>query len=519
MDKGVVIMKDYDTNHRNNEDIENDVKENAAFSVESSKYEVISHEKEDESAAGSMNQEVNERNSERIEEGLESIEADSERIEEGSESIVGDSGRIEEGPARIMEDHHEHLRFSSYYKENYAKPKYRKHGLLFQMIAVSLVSSILGGAVVGSYFTLMAPSAASASKNYGSSQQSGSSTSGDSQNGSSMASKVSVDYTTSGVSAIAEKVGPSVVGIRTTATSNKGGIFGLQQSGGEGSGIVYTSDGYIITNYHVIESAIDTSNKKIASGAKIEVVLPNQEDQSYAAQVVGYDSKTDLAVIKIEASNLPAVELGNSDEVKVGEMAVAIGNPGGLEYMGSVTMGIISGLNRTIQGDSGNSLKLIQTDVAINPGNSGGALVNSQGQVIGINSVKIVADGYEGLGFAIPINAVKEITDNLIQYKYVKGRSYLGISVDQRYTEQVAKQYKMPAGVYVQDVTPLSGAYKAGIQAGDIITKFDGQSIKSYSDLENAKNGHKPGDTVSIEIYRDGQTKTVQIKLDEDQNN
>lgn len=412
--------------------------------------------------------------------------------------------------------HSDDLKPFAYYTEKYTKSERKKKGLL-QMIAVSLVSSILGAALVGSYFQFLAPGFKSAATERYNSQQSESSDTGESQGSSGTFSNIAIENSDSTVSAIAEKVGPSVVGIRTTAATR--GMFGLQQQSGEGSGIVYTKDGYIVTNYHVIQNAVDQSSKKVASGAKIEVVLPSKKDEPYEAQVVGYDSRTDLAVIKIEASNLPAAEWGNSDNLKVGELAVAIGNPGGLEYMGSVTAGVISGLNRTIETENGKILKLIQTDAAINPGNSGGALVNSKGQVIGINSVKIVAEGFEGIGFAIPSNTVKEIVDNLMEYKYVKGRPYIGISIDQRFNEQVAKLNNLPTGVYVADVDLLSGAYKAGIKAGDIITKFDGQTVKSYNELESLKNEHKPGDVISVEIYREGQTLTVQVKLGEDMSN
>jgi len=404
---------------------------------------------------------------------------------------------------------------NSYYTESYKKPKNKKPGMWVKMVAVSLISSMLGAAAVTFYFQFAGTQTNIVQEENSiiSSQQNPS----DQQTENNGLREVSTGASTNSVSDIAEKVGPSVVGIRVTATSE--GIFGLQQSSGEGSGIIYTQNGYIITNYHVIQRTVDTSSKKVANGAKIEVILPSAVDEPYEAQVVGYDSKTDLAVIKIEASNLPAVELGDSDKVKVGEMAIAIGNPGGLELLGSVTLGIISGVNRSIEAENGKQMKLIQTDVAINPGNSGGALVNSQGYVIGINSIKIVADGYEGIGFAIPSNTVKEIADSLINYKYVKGRTLLGVSIDQRYNEQVAKQNNLPAGVYVQDVTLFSGAYKAGIKAGDIITKFAGQSVKSYNDLDEIKSSYKPGDTVEVEIYRNGKTQTVQVTLDEDQGN
>ncbi len=323
-----------------------------------------------------------------------------------------------------------------------------------------------------------------------------------------------VQQSESTVTAIAEKVSPSIVGIKVSYKVQDY-FFGSQDSGAEGSGIIIRSDGYIMTNNHVIEGAL-SNNNTLNKGSKIEVILPNQTDKTYEATVVGRDSKTDLAVIKIEASELPAVEMGNSDDLKVGELAVAIGNPAGLEYMGSVTAGIISGLNRTISIADNKEMKLIQTDAAINPGNSGGALVNSQGQVIGINTAKLGGDGFEGLGFAIPINKAKEIVDSLIEYKYVKGRPSIGISIETRFTEDIAKRYNVPFGILVQDVSPLSGAFNAGIKAGDIITKFDGKEVKSFEELEEAKNLHKPGDTVEIEVYREDKTIDIQLTLGED---
>ncbi|OPZ83869.1 MAG: Serine protease Do-like HtrB [Firmicutes bacterium ADurb.Bin419] len=290
----------------------------------------------------------------------------------------------------------------------------------------------------------------------------------------------------------------------------------MQEGSSSGSGIIIRSDGYIMTNNHVISEAVQKGSNKVVNGAKIEVILPNEVDKPYAATVVGRDEKTDLAVLKIDAVDLPAIELGNSDEIKVGELAVAIGNPGGLEYMGSVTAGVISGLNRTIALDQNNELKLIQTDAAINPGNSGGALVNSEGQLIGINTAKISGDGFEGLGFAIPVNKAKEITDNLIEFKYVKGRPSIGISINQSFNEDIAARYKVPAGVLVEDVSPLSGAYNAGLQRGDIITKINGTAIKTYSELNEIKNKNKVGDTIKIEVYRDGETLTMEVVLGED---
>jgi serine protease Do len=412
------------------------------------------------------------------------------------------------------------LKTPSYYSENYKNEGKRKNNTLTQILLVSVISAIIGGTVVGVFFQFVTPALSGYfTKDAYNNGLTDSVAAQD--NASSGVKKVEIQKTDSPVTAIAEKSSPSIVGIRVTINqqANSYNFFfnSNQAQSGEGSGIILRSDGYIMTNNHVISGALEAnSTNKIANGAKIEVILPQNINKSYTAQVIGTDATTDLAVIKINATGLPVAELGNSDNLKVGDLVVAIGNPGGLEYMGSVTSGVVSGLNRTIQGD-GNSdaFKLIQTDAAINPGNSGGALLNSQGQVVGINSEKIVSQGYEGLGFAIPINKAKEVVDSLIQYKYVKGRPVLGIMIDQSFNEDVAKQYNVPAGLLVQNVTPLSGAYKAGVQAGDIVTKFDGKSVKIFSDLNNLKNKHKVGDVVSLQIYRDGKTLTVRATLTE----
>lgn len=407
------------------------------------------------------------------------------------------------------------LRSSAYYSEKYGNTRKKRNGGLFQMVLVALLSSIFGGAVVGAMFIFAAPVVQPAVKTYFGKILPGVSTTSTTTTDNGAYKKVEIEKTDSPVSAIAEKVEPSIVGIRVTVKAqNNFFSFGSTQGASEGSGIIIKSDGYIMTNYHVIESALDKKN-----GGKVEVILPKQKDKPYTAQIIGHDWRTDLAVLKIEATDLPAAELGNSDAIKVGELAVAIGNPAGLELMGSVTTGIISGLDRTIPLEDIKDLKLIQTDASINPGNSGGALVNSQGQVIGVNNAKMGGEGYEGLGFAIPINKAKEITDSLMEYKYVKGRPLLGITPDTRFNETLAKQYNVPAGVLVAEIHPLSGAYKAGVQVGDIITKIDGKAVKDRTELDEVKNKHKPGDTIPIEIYRDGQTKTLNVTLSEDTGN
>ena len=395
-----------------------------------------------------------------------------------------------------------------YYVENYTKPK-KKKTILFHLILVSVLSAVLCGGAVAAAFLFVAPAIIpSINEMMGNTAV---------QSNKGVDKIVRITDSESPVSAIAEKVGPSIVGIKVTTASNpRDFFFDIGPGVGEGSGIIISEDGYIVTNNHVITGALVENSYKLADGAKIEVILPNQQDKTYAATLVGRDEKTDLAVIKINGKGLPAAELGDSDKLKQGELAVAIGNPGGMYYMGSVTAGIISGLNRILQDDS--ELKFIQTDAAINPGNSGGALCNSKGQVIGINTAKIASTGFEGLGFAIPINKVKEISKSLIDFKYVKGRPNLGVYIDQRYNEEYAKEHKYPVGLLVSDVVPLSAAYKAGVKIGDIITSFDGKKVTVFKDLEDQKNTHKPGDEVTIEVFREDKTITLKATLGEQNN-
>lgn len=400
---------------------------------------------------------------------------------------------------------------NSYYKENFKKTNNKKSDT-WKYVLVSLVSAILGAAIIAVMLLVVAPVAQPRLKKLlGISQED---TKIGAQTGISEVKKVEIVQTgESAVTSVAEKVGPSVVGIRTSY-QNTNELFGSQADFGEGSGIIISSDGYILTNHHVIENALNDKTRGIRTGSQIQVYLPSRIDKPYKAEIKGYDSKTDLAVLKIEENGLPAIEFGNSDSVKVGEPAIAFGNPGGLEYMGSLTTGVISGLNRTVQLDGGKKIRLIQTDAAINPGNSGGALVNIKGQLIGVNTIKMVATGFEGLGFAIPVNDAKRIADELIKNTYIS-KPYLGIYVDNSYTEEIAKENKLPMGVFVADVEILGAAQKAGIRALDIITKFNNVTVKSYDQLEDEKNKFKPGDVVDVEIYRDGSSKTLKVTLGE----
>jgi len=316
----------------------------------------------------------------------------------------------------------------------------------------------------------------------------------------------------SSVTEIAKKVRPSVVGIRMTVANPQSSFFGIDlgESAAEGSGIIISQDGYIMTNYHVVEYADPKNNS--SRNTTLEVFLPDERQTK--ATFIGGDSKTDLAVIKIDLDNLPVAELGDSSQLQVGELAVAIGNPLGLEFAGSVTAGVISALDRKVTTDD-KILNLIQTDAAINPGNSGGALVNSKGQVIGINTVKISVTGVEGLGFAIPINDAKPIIDQLIMFGYVKGRPFIGIS-GREISEIIARQYGLPVGIFVMDVTAGSGADKAGIRAGDIIVSLADKEVKTMEDLDEIKKNYKAGDKVNVVVVRNGERLTLELVFSEE---
>lgn len=314
------------------------------------------------------------------------------------------------------------------------------------------------------------------------------------------------------VSAIAQKAIPSVVGIKATATTNSYYFFGSGQSSDEGSGVIYSKDGYIITNYHVI--SIAQENK---STGKISVYLSSNPEEAIEAKIIGYDEDYDLAVIKIEKSGLEAMTFADSNDVSVGDMAVAIGNPGGLDYMSSVSSGIISGLNRTIRLEGTTQMKLIQTDAAINPGNSGGALVNSNGELVGINSSKISSEEYEGMGFAIPSNTVKKQVNNIINNKDKK-YAYVGVKISTDYSSEDLISMGYPAGAVIEGVDEGSPADTAGIKEYDIITKFGDTEITDYNTYNNERLKHKPGDTVNITIYRNGRSLSGQITLGESNN-
>lgn len=295
-----------------------------------------------------------------------------------------------------------------------------------------------------------------------------------------------------------EKVAPAVVTVSTKGVTSNG--FFQQQYEGVGSGFIINEDGYILTNYHVIEGA-----------SEISVTL--SDNTNVAAKVVNYDENQDVAMLKITDADVkvPAVvELGNSDELKQGESVIAIGTPLSTNLSQTVTNGIVSALNRNVETESGVMQNLIQTDASINPGNSGGPLVNTRGQVVGINTMKATGDDTEGIGFAIPINDISDKIESLS-----KPILNLGISI-RTVDEALSKKLNMEQGLYVVEVNAFSPAEKAGVKAGDLIVKVDGQRVKTFDELKEIKNSKSEGDTIKLEVIRDGQTKTMDVTLTAD---
>lgn len=381
------------------------------------------------------------------------------------------------------------------------KKKDKKKFGLVSLISVAIITAMFASVISFALFTYIAPGIFETQDN-------------DNTQLTNVVKTYQIDEVESISVAVSKEVGPSVVGIKTTATYQDF-VFGSGESVGEGSGIIIAEDGYIITNNHVIESALTSNSNILNENSKIEVTLPGDIDKTYLATVVGRSTAQDIAVLKIDASGLPIVTLGDSDAIEVGEIAIAIGNPGGSSFMGSITQGIVSGINRTLDGYDG---VLVQTDAAINPGNSGGPLLNSKGEVIGINTVKMMGSGYgevyEGLGFAIPINDVKLIADGLIEKGFIETNTpWMGITIASEYSEYYAEKYGWPMGIFVDEVTFLSPAYEAGLKAHDIITEFDGVKIESFEELKEGLANQEIGEIVILEVYRDDETIELELEI------
>ncbi len=391
------------------------------------------------------------------------------------------------------------------------KPKKRKSNFS-RNILVPFFSGIVGCAVVlGTCFGV--PSIREQILGTTTNSSSSSSTSSSTQS-SGYVDQISLsNYSDTAVYA-ANKILPSIVGIEIEySVTSMFSTFGVSQSStatATGSGIIISEDGYILTNNHVVSSSESDSYYQVSEATQITVTLFDDETE-YEATIVGTDEETDLAVIKIDATGLTAAEFADSDSIKVGEFAMAVGNPLGLQS--TVTCGVISAVNREVTDSDGQTYTLIQTDAAINAGNSGGALVNSEGQVIGVNTLKLTGEDVEGMGFAIPINSTIDITSQLIEYNRVR-RPYIGIT-GMDLDAETASANNLVEGVYVRDVETFSAAEKAGIKIGDVIVAADGTSITTMDELNEIKNSHSIGDEMTITVNRDGEEIDLTVTLGE----
>ena len=316
--------------------------------------------------------------------------------------------------------------------------------------------------------------------------------------------------------AVYAKVVNSVVGIEVTKVD--GGKWNQTETTySQGSGIVYSSDGTIVTNYHVIEAAVNKNTGKLNSSFNIYAYFDTKLTQfTKDVTLVGYDVASDIAVLKFNIKGVQPITVANSDEITIGEPVVAIGCPGGLDFMNSVSEGIVSGTNRAIAVSNTEMVyDLIQTTAAINPGNSGGALLNSRGELVGICAMKLSDINYEGMGFAISSNTVKKIVESIRKYGYYN-KPVLGVTIDTTYSMAVAQSNGWPLGAAVTEVTEGSCADKAGIAKNDIITEINSKRIETFIDLRAALLSYSPGETILVEIYRidDNKKIIVQVTLD-----
>ena len=360
------------------------------------------------------------------------------------------------------------------------KPKKKKGKGTFKVIALALIAGLIGGTIGSGSVYYLTKDKIQGNKVITANPQT-----------------FSTDSEALTASEAFEKVAPAVVIVSVSGVIDYSGII-PQETEGIGSGFIINEEGYILTNYNVIE------------GAK-EVTVTLSDGNEAKAKVVNYDSNRDVAMLKIsdDTVKVPAVaELGDSDALKPGEQVIAIGTPLSKEFNQTVTSGIVSAVNRNVETSSGQQVNLIQTDAAINPGNSGGPLVNTKGEVVGINNMKIASDSVEGIGFSIPINEIKDRIEALS-----KPILNLGISI-REITSDLSKQLKLEEGLYIVEVTEFSPAEKAGLKGGDLIVKFDGKRIKTFEELKEIRDTKEEGDIVSVEVIRNGETKTFNVQLE-----
>lgn len=384
-------------------------------------------------------------------------------------------------------------------KFNYSKNSNRKQ--IATTVVASFVSAVVGGAcALGVYVGLNKEPAKAI-------ETSKTNTSTVVETSNPNLSQVSLtNYSDTAIYA-AQKALPSMVSISVEYDVN---YMGMKKAvAGSGSGVILSEDGYILTNNHVISSADSSSFYQVSDAKSIKVKIYG-DDTEYSAEIIGTDSQTDLAVLKIDKTGLTPEELGDSSSVQIGEFVLAIGNPYNLDY--SVTAGIISALNREMTVEN-TTYNVIQADCAINSGNSGGALVNGKGEVIGITTLKLAGDGIEGVSFAIPVNETVPIYKELIEKGKIS-RPFVGISgID--LDEATAIRNGLTKGIYVDSVVSGSGAEDAGIMAGDVIVSFDGKDVSTMDELNAIKNTKNIGDKIEIKLYRKSELKTFTITLKE----
>lgn len=378
--------------------------------------------------------------------------------------------------------------------ENTAAPSSKNNGIAVILISslLSLIIGLSGGFISARYFISKIPEAEQ----------------GGVVNQNLTNVTISVDESSnSNIEAVAKKVSPSVVFVRTSAAVDD--FFGgKSEPTGEGSGVIYSEDGYIITNYSVIKKATENAN------VTIEVFFSFDKENPAEAEIVGYNISYDIAVLKVEAVGLTPIEIGEVKSLAAGQYVAAISSPGGIDYMGTVTYGIISGVNRKVESSASNgtALSLIQTDAIVNSNFTGGALVNIKGQLIGIPSSKIVSDNLGGMGFAIPADKVVEVCDKVID-KEATPDPYIGVSFSDTWTADRLKEYGYPTGAVVKSVVEGGPAQSAGIQNGDIITEFGSAAVSDFNALNTLIAQCQPGDTVSVKYYRSGRYYTTAITV------
>lgn len=372
----------------------------------------------------------------------------------------------------------ENIGFNNY--GNNMKDK-KKMGSGFKIVAISLVTGLLGGLIgaSGIYYSMKGSNTTQSYKNITPNPQS-----------------FTISDKALTKSEAFERVAPAVVVVSVSGVKDYSGII-PRETEGIGSGFIINEDGYILTNYHVIKGAQEVS-----------VTLSNGAEAK--AKVINYDENQDIAMIKINDENIKvpaAVELGDSDALRPGEEVLAIGTPLSKEFNQTVTGGLISAVNRTVETIDGVKLNLIQTDTPINPGNSGGPLINTKGEVVGINTLKM-SGGAEGIGFSIPINEIKDRIESLS-----KPILNLGVSI-REIDEKLSKEHDMEEGLYVIETVEFSPAEKAGIKGGDLIVKFDGKRIKTFNELKAIRDTKSEGDTISVEVIRGEENKVFEVKLE-----